>query len=80
VPPRLDIQQVKTILNASDLIASWQVLIEDETTHRALYKIRCRALMLQYSRSFRKMMEKVAASKVCVPFNEVKKRLGKRRG
>lgn len=38
------------------------------------------SLMLQYSPSFRKMIEKAAASKVRVPFKEVKKRLGKRRG
>jgi hypothetical protein len=31
VPPKLDIQQVKAILTTSDLIASWQVLIEEET-------------------------------------------------
>jgi hypothetical protein len=38
------------------------------------------ALMLQYSRSFRKMMEKAAASKVRVPLSEVKRRLSKKRG
>lgn len=37
------------------------------------------ALMLQYSPSFRKMIDKAAASKTRVPFNEVKKRLTKRR-
>lgn len=38
------------------------------------------ALMLQYSPSFRKMIEKAAASKTRVPLREVKKRLAKRRG
>ena len=47
MPPKLDIQQVKQILAASDLIASWQVLIEDETAQRALYKIRCRVIRYQ---------------------------------
>ena len=37
------------------------------------------ALMLQYSPSFRKMIDKAAASKVLVPLNEVKRRLAKRR-
>ena len=48
MPPKLDIQQVKQILAASDLIASWQVLIEDETAQRALYKIRCRVIRVAY--------------------------------
>jgi hypothetical protein len=38
------------------------------------------ALMLQYSPSFRKMIEKSAAGKTRVSLNEVKKRLAKRRG
>jgi prevent-host-death family protein len=37
------------------------------------------AIMLQYSPSFRKMMKKVAASKVRVPLSQVKRRLAKRR-
>jgi len=37
------------------------------------------ALMLQYSPSFRKMIDKVAASKKGILFNEVKRRLTKRR-
>jgi hypothetical protein len=53
VPPKLDIQQVKAILNASDLIASWQVLIEDETADRGLYKIRCRVLRAAYELELR---------------------------
>lgn len=53
MPPELDIQQVKAILTASDLIASWQVLIEDETAHRALYKIRCRVLRATYELELR---------------------------
>jgi hypothetical protein len=53
VPPRLDIQQVKAILNASDLIASWQVLIEDETADRGLYKIRCRVLRAAFELELR---------------------------
>lgn len=44
MPPELDIEQVKAILTASDLIASWQVLTEEETAHRTLYRIRCRLL------------------------------------
>jgi hypothetical protein len=53
VPPKLDIQQVKQILVASDLIASWQVLIEDETAQRALYKIRCRVIRVAYELEIR---------------------------
>ena len=53
MPPKLDIQQVKAILNASDLIASWQVLIEDETADRGLYKIRCRVLRAAYELELR---------------------------
>ena len=37
------------------------------------------ALMLRYSPSFQKMIEKASASKVRVPLSEVKKRLAKRR-
>ena len=37
------------------------------------------ALMLQYSHAFRKMIDKAAASKTRIPFNEVKGRLKKRR-
>ena len=48
MPPKLDIQQVKQIIAASDLIASWQVLIEDETAQRAFYKIRCRVIRVAY--------------------------------
>jgi len=53
VPPKLDIQQVKQILAASDLIASWQVLIEDETAQRALYKIRSRVIRVAYELEIR---------------------------
>lgn len=45
---KLDIEQVKAILTASDLIASWQVLIEDEAADRALYRIRCQLLRPAY--------------------------------
>ena len=38
------------------------------------------ALMLQYSPSFQKLIEKAAASKIRVPLSEVKRRLAKRRG
>ncbi|HEU4344200.1 MAG TPA: type II toxin-antitoxin system Phd/YefM family antitoxin [Candidatus Binatia bacterium] len=38
------------------------------------------ALMLQYSPSFRKMIDKAAASKVRLPLNEIKRRQAKRRG
>ncbi len=37
------------------------------------------ALMLQYSPSFRKMIDKAVASKTRIPFNEVKRRVTKRR-
>jgi len=37
------------------------------------------ALMLQYSPSFRKMIDRAAASKVRVPLSDVKKRLAERR-
>ncbi len=37
------------------------------------------ALMLQYSHSFRKMIDKAAASKTRIPLIEVKRRLTKRR-
>jgi len=37
------------------------------------------ALMLQYSPSFRKMIDKASASKVRAPLSEVKRRLAKRR-
>lgn len=48
MPPRLDIEQVKVLLTASDLVASWQVLVEDETADRALYRIRCQLLRPAY--------------------------------
>lgn len=53
MPPKLDIQQVKATLSTSDLIASWQVLIEDETAHRAFYKIRCCAIRTAYELELR---------------------------
>ena len=53
MPLKLDIEQVKAILAASDLITSWQVLIEDETAHRAFYKIRCRVLRAAYQLEIR---------------------------
>jgi hypothetical protein len=53
VPPELDIEQVKVILAASDLIASWQVLTEEETAHRTLYRIRCRLLSAAYQLEIR---------------------------
>ena len=53
MPLKLDIEQVKAILAASDIIASWQVLIEDETAHRALYRIRCRVLRATYQLEIR---------------------------
>jgi len=37
------------------------------------------ALMLQYSPSFRKMIDKAAASKARVPLSQIKRRLAKRR-
>ena len=53
MPLKLDIEQVKAILAASDIIASWQVLIEDETAHRALHRIRCRVLRAAYQLELR---------------------------
>ena len=46
--PKLDLEQVTAILNASALITSWQVLIADETADRAVYKIRCQLLRPAY--------------------------------
>jgi hypothetical protein len=48
VRPKLDIAQIKAILTASAIVASWHVLIEDEAAERALYKIRCRLLSPAY--------------------------------
>jgi len=48
VPPKLDIEQIKTLLTASPLITSWQVLIADEAARRAVYKIRCQLLRPAY--------------------------------
>lgn len=48
VPPKLDLEQIKAILAASPLVTSWQVLIADETAHRAVYRIRCQLLRLSY--------------------------------
>lgn len=48
MPLRLDIEQIKALLTASDLIASWRVLVEDETAGRALYRIRCQLLRPTY--------------------------------
>lgn len=53
MPPDLDIEQVKAILTASDVVASWQVTIEEEAAHRALYKIRCRLLRAAYQLEIR---------------------------
>lgn len=48
MPPKLDIEQIKAILAASTLITSWQVLVADETAHRAVYRIRCQLLRPSY--------------------------------
>lgn len=53
MPLKLDIEQVKAILAASDIIASWQVLTEEETDLRALYRIRCRVLRAAYQLEIR---------------------------
>ncbi|MBI2087968.1 MAG: hypothetical protein HYT78_04395 [Deltaproteobacteria bacterium] len=53
MPPKLDIEEVKAILAASEIIASWQVVIEDETDLRALYRIRCRVLRAAYQLEIR---------------------------
>ena len=45
---KLDIEQVKEVLTVSDLITSWQVLTQDETADRALYRIRCQLLRPAY--------------------------------
>lgn len=53
MPLNLDIEKVKEVLTASDLITSWQVLIQDETSYRALYRIRCHLLRPGYRLEFR---------------------------
>jgi hypothetical protein len=53
VRPQLDIEQIKATLIASELIASWRILVADETTERALYKIRCRLLRPAYQLEIR---------------------------
>lgn len=53
MPPKLDIEQVKAILTGSAIVASWRVLIQDETADRALYKIRCQLLRPAYQLEIR---------------------------
>jgi hypothetical protein len=53
VPHKLDIEQVKAILTDSDLVVSWQALTEDETAHRAVYRIRCHLLRAAYQLEIR---------------------------
>jgi hypothetical protein len=53
MPLKLDIEQVKALLAASAIVASWQVLVEDETIDRAFYKIRCRLLRPMYQLEIR---------------------------
>jgi hypothetical protein len=53
VPLKLDIEQVNAILATSPIVASWQVLVEDETIDRAFYKIRCRLLRPMYQLEIR---------------------------
>lgn len=53
MPLRLDIEQVKAVLTSSDIIASWQILMEDEATDRALYRIRCHLLRPAYQLEIR---------------------------
>lgn len=48
MPPKLDVEPIKALLTASDLVASWQILVEDETAGRALYRIRCQLLRPAY--------------------------------
>ncbi len=48
MPLKLNIEQIKALLTASDLVASWQVLLQDETAGRALYRIRCQLLRPTY--------------------------------
>ena len=51
--PNVDIEQIKAILAASPIVASWQVLLADETIDRALYKIRCQLLRSAYQLEIR---------------------------
>jgi len=53
MPAKLDSEQVKSILATSTIVASWQVLVEDETIDRAFYKIRCRLLRPMYQLELR---------------------------
>jgi hypothetical protein len=53
VPHKLDIEQVKAILTDSDLVVSWQALTEEETAHRAVYRIRCHLLRAAYQLEIR---------------------------
>ena len=53
MPPKLDIEQVKAILTDSDLVVSWQALTEEETAHRAVYRIRCHLLRAAYQLEIR---------------------------
>jgi Family of unknown function (DUF6516) len=53
VPPKLALEQIKTLLAASAIVTSWQVLIADEVAGRALYKIRCQLLRPAYQLEIR---------------------------
>jgi len=53
MPLKLDIERVKVLLAGSAIVASWQVLVEDETIDRAFYKIRCRLLRPMYQLEIR---------------------------
>ena len=53
MPHKLDIEQVKAILTDSDLVVSWQALTEEETAHRAVYRIRCHLLRAAYQLEIR---------------------------
>ena len=41
------------ILTDSDLVVSWQALTEEETAHRAVYRIRCHLLRAAYQLEIR---------------------------
>lgn len=53
MPEGVDIEQIKAVLTASPLISSWHVILEDETAHRALHKIRCQLLRPPYQLEIR---------------------------
>ena len=53
MPPLVPIEQVGAILDASELISSWRILVADQTTNRAVCKIRCQLLRPAYQLEIR---------------------------